>query len=89
MRQLDAIVLPLQGSESMAKPVNDTRRKAASQRGGAMASHDQVERFKQAARELGTDDDPEHFKQVVRRIAKAKSSADEGRGGKTAKRDGS
>ncbi|ACL60537.1 hypothetical protein Mnod_5706 [Methylobacterium nodulans ORS 2060] len=54
-----------------------------------MASHDQVERFKQAARELGTDDDPEHFKQVVRRIAKAKSSADEGRGGKTAKRDGS
>lgn len=31
----------------------------------------QSERFKQAARELECDDDPERFAQVVRKIAKA------------------
>jgi hypothetical protein len=37
----------------------------------------QLDKFKQAARELGTDDDPEHFKQVVRRIARAPSAPGE------------
>jgi hypothetical protein len=31
----------------------------------------QSERFKQAARELGCDDDPERFKETVRKLAKA------------------
>ena len=31
----------------------------------------QAERFKQAARELGCDDDPERFKEIVGKIAKA------------------
>lgn len=37
---------------------------------GPIAS-DQSERFKQAARELGCDDDPERFKQTVRKLAKS------------------
>lgn len=31
----------------------------------------QSERFAQAARELGCDDDPERFREVVRKLAKA------------------
>lgn len=31
----------------------------------------QSERFKEAVRELGTDDDPEHFKALVQKLAKA------------------
>lgn len=31
----------------------------------------QSERFAQAARELGCDDDPERFKETVRKLAKA------------------
>ncbi len=31
----------------------------------------QRERFEQAARDLGCDDDPEHFAERVRKIAKA------------------
>lgn len=31
----------------------------------------QSERFIKAARELGTDDDPERFKETVRKLAKA------------------
>ena len=31
----------------------------------------QSERFKQAARELGCDDDPERFKETVRKLANA------------------
>lgn len=31
----------------------------------------QVEKFKALARELGTDDDPERFKETVRQLAKA------------------
>ena len=39
----------------------------------------QSERFKQAARELGCDDDPERFKETVRKLAKAppRAGADE------------
>jgi hypothetical protein len=37
----------------------------------------QSERFKQAARELGTDDDPERFKALVRKIGTAKPSTSE------------
>ena len=35
------------------------------------ATLSQSERFKQAARELGCDDDPERFKETVRKLAKA------------------
>lgn len=34
----------------------------------------QSERFVKAAQELGTDDDPERFKERVRRLAKADAS---------------
>lgn len=34
----------------------------------------QSKRFIEAARELGTDDDPERFKDMVRKIAKAPPS---------------
>lgn len=32
---------------------------------------DQSDKFEQAARELECDDDPEHFAEIVRRVAKA------------------
>jgi hypothetical protein len=32
----------------------------------------QLSRFKEAARQLGTDDDPERFAEKVRKLAKAK-----------------
>ncbi len=39
------------------------------------AAHDSVvsqfDKFKRAARELGTDEDPERFKAIVQRLAKA------------------
>jgi hypothetical protein len=35
------------------------------------SAQSQSERFKQAARELGCDDDPERFKETVRKLAKA------------------
>ena len=35
------------------------------------AAPSQRERFEQAARELGCDDDPERFEETVRKIAKA------------------
>ena len=37
----------------------------------------QSERFKRAARELGCDDDPERFKERVRKIAKAPPAKNE------------
>ena len=36
----------------------------------------QSERFKQAARELGTDEDPERFKEMVRKVAKRPGPSD-------------
>jgi hypothetical protein len=37
-------------------------------------SPSQLDKFKEAARELGTDDDPERFKETVRKVAKAPPS---------------
>lgn len=36
----------------------------------------QVDRFREAARELGTDDDEAHFNDVLRRVGKAPPPAD-------------
>ena len=36
----------------------------------------QSERFVDAARELGTDDDPERFKETVRKVAKVPGPSD-------------
>ncbi len=35
----------------------------------------QLDKFKEAARELGTDDDSEHFKERLRNLAKQKPSS--------------
>jgi len=37
--------------------------------------HTQLDKFKQAAKELETDDDPEHFKERLKKIAKPKADA--------------
>ncbi len=37
-----------------------------------MTPAEQLEGFKQAARELGTDDDPERFKERVKRVGSVK-----------------
>ncbi|MDR4305450.1 hypothetical protein IHQ68_02280 [Chelatococcus sambhunathii] len=37
----------------------------------------QVDKFKEAARELDTDDDPERFAEKVRQLAKAKPASAE------------
>jgi hypothetical protein len=38
--------------------------------------HSQIERFKEAARELGTDDDEEQFNEKLRKLAKQKPTPD-------------
>jgi hypothetical protein len=43
------------------------------------AQTEQSRRFIEAARELGTDDNPERFKETVRKVAKAPPSKNEPR----------
>ncbi len=41
----------------------------------------QLERFKEAAREIGTDDDEERFNEKLGKLAKQVPDADKGKGG--------
>lgn len=45
-------------------------------RGGAAGTASQVERFKEAARELDTDESEEQFNEALRRVAKHKPPPD-------------
>ena len=40
------------------------------------SSKSQIDKFRDAARQLGTDDDPERFADRVRKLAKAKPTAE-------------
>lgn len=56
----------------MASIVRPKVRKAVSKpKADKLPPVDQRRRFEEAARELGCDDDPERFKETVRKIAKA------------------
>ena len=46
----------------------------------AQPAPSQLDKFKAAARELGTDDDPERFKATVRKVASAKAAESSPRG---------
>ena len=43
-----------------------------------VGAQSQLDKFKEAARELGTDDDPERFKERLGRIARAKPKPEKG-----------
>lgn len=48
-------------------------------------SKPQIDKFREAARQLGTDDDPERFKETVRKMAKAKPAEPMGKAKKPPK----
>jgi hypothetical protein len=47
-------------------------------KGAKRADPEQSRRFIEAARELGTDNDPERFKETVRKVAKAERATRSG-----------
>jgi hypothetical protein len=50
--------------------------------GTTTSPSEQSERFVEAAREVGTDDDPERFKETIRKLAKAPPAPGPSKAGK-------
>lgn len=56
---------------SSSKPTNMNPAKPPKPKPAKMSPAEQLAAFQKAARELGTDDDPERFRDTIRKLAEA------------------